>query len=712
MFIVSIEELFDCVDDSLAEMTSEDGSSVDEAVKTLQEWSQQLINDNRSLRDSMDRMEFELSELRSRVKEGVSIDEMTKELNESRLNLKLKCEEVDRLSRELATTQSDLSSKNRDLLQLQKSLNQQLDENHIQNAQLETLQKELESTKQLVDEYSKKLLDKTIQSSNSQPTQLTSQLQELQDQLNSARSTISTKELRIATLESELTTTKTRLEEAVNTLQLLEASLDQLKATRTSSEEMAKIQQEVANLKMEKASLEEQKNQYMSLYSSLTQQVTAKSAEIAQLKQTVQLKEQEVARMIALKPSMSQTTLDATLKQYIDTIQLKDQRIIQLEGEKQSLSIALEQAKKEAELATTRVTQAEINRLQFNGTQESATVLDLRSQLLAKQQEIASLQQQLQAEINLVKNMKTSYLELDQLLSERANNNNQSSSVQVLLKAKEDHNAYLQKMVASLEAELRELKSHTTSTGPAGMPLLQPIINQISPLFPDSSITSTSLLSYITQLCQMVQEEKQLYSNLRQQFDKLASEKNDLAQKVLILQGYANGHNAIDKKADSFIQDLIRQRNDFEQQYKTAVFENEKKTTEINQLRRSLKQEKETNIKMLKRKNVESDYSPLIEECMNICQLAKIDKNRKLESISDIVDVLKLVRRGIASMLNLFKRENERLNFENKRLKEISDTNKANEERITKKIKDIIKVVQSQGVALKEFVVAFQSIKK
>ena len=126
-----------------------------------------------------------------------------------------------------------------------------------------------------------------------------------------------------------------------------------------------------------------------------------------------------------------------------------------------------------------------------------------------------------------------------------------------------------------------------------------------------------------------------------------------------------------------------------------------------------MKQEKETNIKMLKKQSSSpTDIPELLEECVQICQLAKVKDNHKLDSVSDITETLKLVRRGITSMLNLFKRENERLHFENKRLKETTEKNKQNEEKTNKKIKEIIRVIQNQGVALTEFVTAFRNIQK
>ena len=144
-----------------------------------------------------------------------------------------------------------------------------------------------------------------------------------------------------------------------------------------------------------------------------------------------------------------------------------------------------------------------------------------------------------------------------------------------------------------------------------------------------------------------------------------------------------------------------------------------KKETEFAQLERALKQEKATVLKLLnesKDKQPKTELPPefpeLIEECMRICLLAKLDKNRKLDSLRDIVNTLRLVRRSISGALNLLKRENERLDCENKRVKEVTEKERVNSERITAKIKEIIRIVQNQGKALKEFVSAFQALQK
>ena len=162
---------------------------------------------------------------------------------------------------------------------------------------------------------------------------------------------------------------------------------------------------------------------------------------------------------------------------------------------------------------------------------------------------------------------------------------------------------------------------------------------------------------------------------------------------------------------------MVQQRNDFEQKYNNVKMDLEKKNTEMQQLARALKQEKNTVLKLLngdekKKSSLPPEFSSLIEECMHICLLAKLDKNRKLESLSDIIQTMRLVRRSIAATLNLLKRENDRLDCENKRIREASEKEKENNDRVTMKVKEIIRIVQSQGKALKEFVVAFQAMQR
>ena len=225
-----------------------------------------------------------------------------------------------------------------------------------------------------------------------------------------------------------------------------------------------------------------------------------------------------------------------------------------------------------------------------------------------------------------------------------------------------------------------------------------------------------NVVDYTSQLCQKLRDEKALYAAACEQMKTIEREKAELVKKVTVLQSYAAGHNHIDAKADAFVQDVIRVRNDFEQKFVNAAQEVEQKKVEIAQLRRSLQSEKQRVMKLLGEKKekdtLPSALSGLIEECMNICLLAKLDKDTKLKTLPDIVSTLKDVRRGLSGTLNLLKRENERLSYENKRIRELAVKDKKNEERINAKIKQIIVIVQNQGKALKEFVLAFQAIQK
>ena len=65
-----------------------------------------------------------------------------------------------------------------------------------------------------------------------------------------------------------------------------------------------------------------------------------------------------------------------------------------------------------------------------------------------------------------------------------------------------------------------------------------------------------------------------------------------------------------------------------------------------------------------------------------------------------------------ASTLNLLRRENERLDLENKRVQEMCATSKKEDDKLHSKIREIIRIVQNQGKALKEFVVAFQALQR
>ena len=210
--------------------------------------------------------------------------------------------------------------------------------------------------------------------------------------------------------------------------------------------------------------------------------------------------------------------------------------------------------------------------------------------------------------------------------------------------------------------------------------------------------------------------KKLLHSlHLKKERSSLQWKNSDLQQKIAVLQSYASGHDHIDQKADEFVKGVMQQRNEFEQKYQNLKVELEQKNVELEQTKRSLSNEQKT-IEKLKKEQKESklppEFSSLIEECMNICLLVKLDKSRKMNSLKDVVDTLRLVRRGLASMLNLLRRENERLNLENKRVKEMCATSKKEDDKLQSKIREIIRIVQNQGKALKDFVVAFQALQR
>ena len=197
---------------------------------------------------------------------------------------------------------------------------------------------------------------------------------------------------------------------------------------------------------------------------------------------------------------------------------------------------------------------------------------------------------------------------------------------------------------------------------------------------------------------------------------RLQQEKAELVKKVAALQNYAAGHDHIDKRADAFVEDVIRTRNDFEQKYLNAAQEAEEKKVKVAELQRALEAEKKRVIRLLAEKKEKEGVPPelasLLEECVNICLLAKLDKSQKLKTVPEIVSTLKDVRRGLTGTLNLLKRENERLSYENKRIKELAAKDRKKEEKINAKIRQIILIVQNQGKALKDFVLAFQAIQK
>ena len=567
---------------------------------------------------------------------------------------------------------------------------------------------------------------------------LKAQLDALQSELTAARSELSEKNTQIILLQSESSHAALQLQESLATIRSLEASITRLQQQQQKSQQpqstaasLASAEvwtQKVETAQRASAALQSQLDQTTQLYNEAVAQLEKNTAELATLRQTVSLREQECARLNAL---LQNAPIDANL-QLNATLRLKDQRIAQLQGEIQQLQFSVQMAKRESELAAQRA-QQELGELRGRvaaQSRESSELSEVRAQLSLKQQEVSRLQQQLVTEIGLVESMKSSFSQLDQMLSQRLVSNTQPVSLQAAMKALEDHNAYLQKMIATLESQNRELTaqklkaeskllqplpSSSISSSLVYQQQLQLVLTALKPFFPHILLRNENAAEYVVQLGQMLKDQKSLYESLKKEWSSLQWQNSDLSQKIAVLQSYASGHDHIDQKADKFVKDVIKQRNEFEQKYKDLKVELEQKNVELEQTKRSLSNEQKTS-ETLRKEQKESklppEFSSLIEECMNICLLAKFDKSKKMNSLKDIVDTLRLVRRGLASTLNLLRRENERLDLENKRVKEMCATSKKEDDKLHSKIREIIRIVQNQGKALKEFVVAFQALQR
>ena len=561
------------------------------------------------------------------------------------------------------------------------------------------------------------------------PQDIQNILRDTQKRLESTQTELAEKRQRVTELEAEVALTARRLQEAT-------ANRRQMEETRQSVA-MGPDPSLTAELEATRSALriaEQARDQYVNLYAETAKQLESKVAEVEQVRQMATLKEQECSRLMKL---LQNGHMDGNLQQLTEALQTKDRRIVQLEAEVQRLTFATTQAKQDADVVT-RQLRDQLNELRTQlaaKQQDSLRLSEVQTQLAVKTQEASRLQQQLLTEIGLVESLKASYVDLDRLLSERlpqTSTSSSMSSLQALLKAKEDHNQYLQKMVASLESQNQELLAQKMAFQ-AQVPqvsqishresllqsILQQIVSTLTEFFPQTVLTVELSAEYVSQLAQMLRDERTLYASVRKQLSDAQRVRSDLEQKVSVLQNYASGHTHIDQKADAFVQNVVRQRNDFEQKYNNIKLDMTKKETEFAQLERALKQEKATVLQLLKeskenkpKTELPPEFPELIEECMRICLIAKLDKTRKLNSLRDIVNTLRLVRRSISGALNLLKRENERLDCENKRVKEATEKERVNSERITAKIKEIIRIVQNQGKALKEFVSAFQTLQK
>ena len=709
------------VGDSLAEWTGEEKSEVEGVLQSLQEWCQGIQRENQSLREEAARGRREASEAGEASKAALS--DLREQVRGGEAILASKDRELSSLRDELASVKA----------QLQETL-------AAQSAQQQALEQELKDAQAQLSAAQQQRLEQSFQQAAPEGLSLR-ELVSLQAQLSAAQKELAEKRVRVSTLEAQLAACNQRLQEAAATLKALEASYDELRGRDTSAtqaKELAMARQEAAALRAEKERLQQQVSQYSSMYNTASAQLGAKIAEVEQVRQLGALKEQEFARVNAYLQSSS---ADAALRQLTESARVKDQRIAQLESENQRLTFSLAQAKRDSEVAVAQVQQqlADLQVQLAARQQDATTIAEARAQLAAKQQENARLQQQLLTEIGLVESLKASYTEIDRVLTERAGAGGGASSLQALLQAKEDHNKHLQALVSALETKNRELAAQLLAasaaptaptpaapTNTAGtnavterlaaerLAALERVAAALGPCFPEAAVTAENASEYAAQLSARLSDEKGLYAGACREARRLQQEKAELVKKVAALQNYAAGHDHIDKRADAFVEDVIRTRNDFEQKYLNAAQEAEEKKVKVAELQRALEAEKKRVIRLLaeKKEGVPPELASLLEECVNICLLAKLDKSQKLKTVPEIVSTLKDVRRGLTGTLNLLKRENERLSYENKRIKELAAKDRKKEEKINAKIRQIILIVQNQGKALKDFVLAFQAIQK
>ena len=682
------------------------------------------MNDEiRSLRNQLNNARSDLQSYEHYRTSASTIPSLENRIRELESSISVKEREIDDWRTRFDSMKSELSTKEAALEQATHQAQSLSDSLRIQKAQLDAVQTELQKAREAASSSSRQALENMMasQEGSSGAQDLQNLLRNTQRQLEKMKTELSEKEQKMVLLEAEKATSGRRLKEALATIQQLRTAASR-EPSFSSDPQLAK------DLEATRGALraaEQARDQYVNLYSESVKQLETKVAELEQARQQVALKEQECGRLSGLLQS-GQT---AGLSQWTEALQSKDRQLAQLQSEVQRLTFSANQTRRDAELAKTQLQQQVADlRVQLASRQNDAVrVAELQGKLDSKTQEASQLQQQLLTEIGLVESLKSNYMDLDRLLGERLPQGSSSSAA--MLQAKEDHNQYLQKMVTSLEtqnqdlqAQLLALQSQLPQSSQSRELLLnsvlQRVIASLGEVFPQAALTTEVAGEYVAQLVQSLKDERALYGSMKQQLSEAQRVRSDLEQKVLVLQNYASGHAHIDEKADAFVQSVVQQRNDFEQKYNNAKLDLEKKNTEMQQLTRALKQEKSTVLKLLnsdekkKSSSLPPEFSSLIEECMHICLLAKLDKSRKLESLSDIIQTMRLVRRSIAATLNLLKRENERLDCENKRIREASEKEKENNDRVTMKVKEIIRIVQSQGKALKEFVVAFQAMQR
>ena len=590
------------VDDSLAEWTGEEKSEVESVLQSLQEWCQGIQHENQSLREEAARGRREASEAGEASKAALS--DLREQVRGSEALLASKDRELSSLRDELASVKA----------QLQETL-------AAQTAQQQALEQELKDVQAQLSAAQQQRLEQSYQQAAPEGLSLR-ELVSLQAQLSAAQKELAEKRVRASTLEAQLAACNQRLQEAAATLKALEASYDELRGRDTSAtqaKELAMARQEAAALRAEKERLQQQVNQYSSMYNTASAQLGAKIAEVEQVRQLGVLKEQEFARVNAYLQSSS---ADAALRRLTESARVKDQRIAQLESENQRLTFSLAQAKRDSEVAVAQVQQqlADLQVQLAARQQDATTIAEARAQLAAKQQENARLQQQLLTEIGLVESLKASYTEIDRVLTERAGAGAGASSLQALLQAKEDHNKHLQALVSALEAKNRELAAQllaasaapTVSTAPAAptgtagtnavaerlaaerLAALERVAAALGPCFPEAAVTAENASEYAAQLSARLSDEKGLYAGACREVRRLQQEKAELVKKVAALQNYAAGHDHIDKRADAFVEDVIRTRNDFEQKYLNAAQEAEEKKVKVVKVDEDLHSESES----------------------------------------------------------------------------------------------------------------------
>lgn len=584
---------------------------------------------------------------------------------------------------------------------------------------------------------------------------LAQMLQEMITKLTAVEKEAAAKQQRLAALEAEVATSSNRLQEASATIQQLQRTVQQqpqqpqqqpglTAATMASTLATLRLEQELETLRGQLRAVERERDQSNDRQTQLTEQLQEKIGELTQVRQMAALKEQECSSLNQLLLQQQATQAgSATLQQLTDALHEKDLLIASLKQSAEQKQFADNQAKLDTE-SRVRLLQQQLAEVRAELTTrqgDAVRLAEAEARCASKTQENARLQAQLVAEIGLVENLKASYHDLDRMLNEKLSNAGTGPSIaslQTMMKAKEDHNAYLQDMVATLQSRNQELEAQmiaqkVQSQAPVVMEpsprelrmqaSLQQIATMLAEFFPQVTLTPDGVSDYVNILLQTIREERAQSNQQQAQLSSLKKEKSDLEQKIFVLQRYASGHHHIDQKADVYVEGVLRERNDFEQRYNDAKMETQKKEKELEQLKRVLRQEKNSVLRLMeeaktreaemeeekKKTACPPEYPHLIEECIKICLLGRSAKPVKLETLAEIIPEMRIVRRTLTASMNLLQRENERLKHENKHVKEMAEKEKTTNEHLTNKVREIIRIVQKQGESLKEFVVLIKS---